>query len=198
MPFLMLTMCTEKYQEKIASLERERDSIKTEYAKIAIDIAVNEQRVRETENRLREADSIIAVVSKQYNEKILLLSKKTPKEIHEEFNRVYPTTEEPLLVVAHDQVLAALTTNIEKQRCEDEKNIIEGKVESLNKMLSIKDVIISDKDKQIELLKREVETVSASYEFKVRACEDTIKKERRKDMIQKGVIIVIAATLLLL
>lgn len=195
---LFLSMCTDKYQQQIFHLEHERDSLRQQYSVLSVSVAVNEQRVREAEIALIRADSISKIVTSGYQKQIAKLKQKSPKQIHEEFNETFPTNEEPLVYVSNDQILSALVTKLEKDQCLDLSKLLESKITSLSSMVSLKDAVISDKDKQIELLKREVSNSEALCSSKIALLEDSLRQEKRKAKFQKIGIAAVAVVLLLL
>lgn len=197
LPLFLFTMCTEKYQEKIEALERQRDSVQAQITTLQTEVAVKEERIRFTETKLKELEDDKQRIVKKYSQQINDLSKKTPQQVHEEFNEVYPTTEEPLLNVAQDQIRAALETKIEKEQCEETLQNAEQRAESLTVMVGIQKGIIENKDDQISLILKDKTLLSESYETKIAMCEDTIKKNKRRDFIQKAGIIGVAIAAIL-
>lgn len=195
---LLLTSCTDKYKSGISELQAERDSLKKEFAKLEISVAVTDQKVKEAQSEISRADSVQKLIVKSYEKRIEQLKQKTPKQIHEDFNREFPTEEEPLVYVSNDQVLAALISKVERYQCIDEMSNVLVKVEGLSKMVSLKDALISDKDSQISLLQKEVTNSEERCSSKIAELESTLRQEKRKARLQKLGLAAIAAALLLL
>lgn len=198
LPLFLFTMCTDKYQERILAIEKERDSIQAYISVLQTEAAVKEERIKFVESKVKELEADKQRIVKKYNSQINELSKKTPQQIHEEFNKVFPTTEEPLLVVAHDQITAALVVNIEKEQCEELLQTTEKQVESLTTMVSIQRSVIENKDAQIALVVKDKDLVIEECAQRIAMCEDTLKREKRKDRLQKiGIIGAAIAALLI-
>ncbi len=183
----------------IIAIERERDSIHALYKEKQASYQLIEKELAEREKEIERIKLQTRLIEYALNKRLADLKLKTPAQVHEIFDSVYPTTlKGPVHNIVSDQAMQAVAAKIELEYTKEELALAYDHIGELNKMVSLQASAILIKDEQLTLQAKEITIIDKGYRSIIQQLESDLARKEKRQRIERATAIGITGGLLVL